>query len=245
MAETVSRTSVGELTVLRPSWRPHLEASNLPPGRFVPPAHRTSRGQSSADRARARAAIAPASTVTVSHMARAAAILIFARALSLPRPARRVILPGADRRGHLGAGNEPSGGHVPARPPPVRGAALPVAVAARRRCSGDPLRTGRPPRTLTHPVCAPERGQLAGFLFGYPLMAGNPQPYSDKVLWVVASRRGGQPFGFRPSARCRYAPCRPPGQRIRRPGRSIPRTSSPHRQAAGFHPVLERAHGHG
>jgi len=31
-------------------------------------------------------------------------------------------------------------------------------------------------------------------LFGYPLMAGNPQPYSDKVLWVVASPRDGQPL---------------------------------------------------
>lgn len=26
-----------------------------------------------------------------------------------------------------------------------------------------------------------EQGQVAGFLFGYPLMAGNPQPYSDKI----------------------------------------------------------------
>jgi hypothetical protein len=39
-----------------------------------------------------------------------------------------------------------------------------------------------------------ERGQVAGFLFGYPLMAGNPQPYSDKILWVVATPRDGQPL---------------------------------------------------
>jgi hypothetical protein len=39
-----------------------------------------------------------------------------------------------------------------------------------------------------------ERGQVAGFLFGYPLMAGNPQPYSDKILWVVASPRDGMPL---------------------------------------------------
>ena len=39
-----------------------------------------------------------------------------------------------------------------------------------------------------------QRGQAAGFLFGYPLMAGNPQPYSDKILWVVATSRGGQPL---------------------------------------------------
>ena len=35
---------------------------------------------------------------------------------------------------------------------------------------------------------------MAGFLFGYPLMAGNPQPYADKVLWVVASPRDGMPL---------------------------------------------------
>ena len=35
---------------------------------------------------------------------------------------------------------------------------------------------------------------MAGFLFGYPLMAGNPQPYSDKILWVVAAPRGGLPL---------------------------------------------------
>ncbi len=35
---------------------------------------------------------------------------------------------------------------------------------------------------------------MAGFLFGYPLMAGNPQPYSDKILWVVATPRDGQPL---------------------------------------------------
>lgn len=39
-----------------------------------------------------------------------------------------------------------------------------------------------------------ERGQVAGFVFGYPLMAGNPQPYSDKILWVVASPRDGVPL---------------------------------------------------
>src|SRR5215470_1516507 len=39
-----------------------------------------------------------------------------------------------------------------------------------------------------------ERGQVAGFLFGYPLMAGNPRPYSDKIFWVVAHPRDGLPL---------------------------------------------------
>lgn len=31
-------------------------------------------------------------------------------------------------------------------------------------------------------------------MFGYPLMAGNPSSGSDKILWVVASPRDGQPL---------------------------------------------------
>src|ERR1700730_1066109 len=42
VAETASRTSVGELTVLLPCWRPHLEASDLSPRTIhLAPGHRT------------------------------------------------------------------------------------------------------------------------------------------------------------------------------------------------------------
>jgi hypothetical protein len=36
--------------------------------------------------------------------------------------------------------------------------------------------------------------QVAGFLFGFPLMAGHPEPQSDKILWVVRSDRHGAPL---------------------------------------------------
>ncbi len=43
-----------------------------------------------------------------------------------------------------------------------------------------------------HAVSA--HGEVAGFLFGYPLMAKNPVPYSDKILWVVRLPRQGMPL---------------------------------------------------
>jgi len=36
--------------------------------------------------------------------------------------------------------------------------------------------------------------QIAGFLFGFPLMAGHPEPFSDNILWVVRSDRHGAPL---------------------------------------------------
>jgi hypothetical protein len=84
---------------------------------------------------------------------------------------------------------------VPAGRPPVRGAAY-----ASGGCGASPLLVGAapgwassadPPRIR---YALAERGQVAGFVFGYPLMAGNPQPYSDKILWVVASPRDGMPL---------------------------------------------------
>jgi hypothetical protein len=86
-------------------------------------------------------------------------------------------------------------GSVPAGRPPVRGAAY-----ASGGCGASPLLVGaapgwassaNPPRIR---YALAERGQVAGFVFGYPLMAGNPQPYSDKILWVVASPRDGMPL---------------------------------------------------
>lgn len=83
----------------------------------------------------------------------------------------------------------------PASPPPVQGAAH-----ASGGCGATPLHLGSAPRWASSANPPPiryalaERGQAAGFLFGYPLMAGNPQPYSDKILWIVASPRGGMPL---------------------------------------------------
>jgi hypothetical protein len=88
-----------------------------------------------------------------------------------------------------------NGRSVPAGPPPVQGAAY-----VSGGCGTSPLLLGaapgwassaNPPRIQ---YALAERGQVAGFLFGYPLMAGNPQPYSDKILWVVASSRDGMPL---------------------------------------------------
>jgi hypothetical protein len=79
----------------------------------------------------------------------------------------------------------------------------PVQAGARYAsggCGATPLLQGSAPGWASSANPPPiryalaERGQVAGFLFGYPLMAGNPQPYSDKVLWVVASPRDGLPL---------------------------------------------------
>jgi len=83
----------------------------------------------------------------------------------------------------------------PASSPSVRGAAY-----VSGGCGATPLLRGSAPEWASSADPPPiryalaERGQVAGFLFGYPLMAGNPQPYSDKILWVVASPRDGMPL---------------------------------------------------
>ena len=83
----------------------------------------------------------------------------------------------------------------PASPPPV-----PSAAYVSGGCGATPLLVGPAPRWASSANPPPiryalaGRGQAAGFLFGYPLMAGNPRPYSDKTLWVVASPRGGMPL---------------------------------------------------
>ena len=83
----------------------------------------------------------------------------------------------------------------PASPPPVQGAAITSGG-----CGATPLLRGSAPgwaSSADPPLiryALARRAQAAGFLFGYPLMAGNPQPYSDKILWVVASPRDGMPL---------------------------------------------------
>jgi hypothetical protein len=88
------------------------------------------------------------------------------------------------------AGASPAAG-----PAPVRGAAY-----TNGGCGGTRLLQGAAPgwaSSASPPsirYALAERGQVAGFLFGYPLKAGNPRRYSDKILWVVASPRDGLPL---------------------------------------------------
>ena len=89
----------------------------------------------------------------------------------------------------------PAAAGRPASPPPVQGAAT-----ANGGCGATPLLLGSAPGWASAADPPPiryalgKRAQAAGFLFGYPLMAGNPEPYSDKILWVVASPRDGMPL---------------------------------------------------
>jgi hypothetical protein len=95
--------------------------------------------------------------------------------------------------GQRNASSAPAG--RPARPLPVPGAAH-----ASGGCGATPLLLGSAPRWASPADPPPiryalaQRGQAAGFLFGFPLMAGNPGPYPDKILWVVASPRDGMPL---------------------------------------------------
>lgn len=89
----------------------------------------------------------------------------------------------------------PAAAGRPASPPPVQGAAT-----ANGGCGATPLLLGSAPGWASAADPPPiryalgKRAQAAGFLFGYPLMAGHPRPYSDKILWVVASPRDGMPL---------------------------------------------------
>src|SRR5262249_61877183 len=66
------------------------------------------------------------------------------------------------------------------RPPRPRGAAPPFWTASAQ------------PPTMIYVLGRDQ--QVAGFLFGFPLMAGHPEPFSDKILWVVRSDRHGAPL---------------------------------------------------
>lgn len=80
-------------------------------------------------------------------------------------------------------------------PPPVPGANY-----AAGGCGPRPLLSGvlppwtasaRPPAMI---YVLGRHQQVAGFLFGFPLMAGHPEPFTDKILWVVRSDRHGAPL---------------------------------------------------
>jgi hypothetical protein len=51
------------------------------------------------------------------------------------------------------------------------------------------------PSGVTYAVASPTRA--AGFLFGYPLTAGNRQNPSNKILWVVGWPRNGSPLDIK------------------------------------------------
>jgi hypothetical protein len=74
------------------------------------------------------------------------------------------------------------------------------ATYATGGCGPRPLLSGaRPPWTASANAPAMiyvlgKNRQVAGFLFGFPLMAGHPHPYTDKILWVVRPPRGHQPL---------------------------------------------------
>jgi hypothetical protein len=92
-----------------------------------------------------------------------------------------------------GAGAEAGG--RPARTPTVHGARYVGggcgATGLLLGAAPDWARSAHPPPIR---YALGESGQVAGFLFGYPLMARKPAPYSDKILWVVSSPRGGAPL---------------------------------------------------
>lgn len=80
-------------------------------------------------------------------------------------------------------------------PPPVPGASYATGgCGPRPLLSGDvPSWTGsaNPPALI---YVLGRHQQVAGFLFGFPLMAGHPEPFTDKILWVVRSDRHGAPL---------------------------------------------------
>jgi hypothetical protein len=127
-------------------------------------------------------------------MARVASLAVAACAVLVAAcTAGRIPPPVTGTRAQRNSGTAQGG--RPASPPPVRGAAYTSGG-----CGATPLLLGSAPRWASAANPPPIRYALAkgervaGFLFGYPLMAGNPQPYSDKILWVVASPRDGMPL---------------------------------------------------
>ncbi len=129
-------------------------------------------------------------------MARIASVLAVASAVLLTACTAGHTRPAATAAGTPASANGRSGqAHLPANPAPVRGAAY-----ASGGCGATPLLTGAAPGWASPANPPPIRyalgrqGQAAAFVFGYPLMAGNPEPYSDKILWIVASPRDGMPL---------------------------------------------------
>jgi hypothetical protein len=183
-----------------------------------------------------------------SHsMARVASLVVVACAVLITActAARAPLADGTGTPAQRNGSTVQAGGPASSRP-------VPGAAYASGGCGATPLLLGSAPRWASSANPPPiryahaERGQVAGFMFGYPLMAGNPQPYSDKILWVVASPPGRDAAAAeRSSALCRQARCvidLASGSVARR-DLSL-RHRSPCPRLLAVHPVTERAHGH-
>ena len=74
---------------------------------------------------------------------------------------------------------------------------MPGATYAAGGCGSTPLLLGSAPTWAASANPPPlryalaDQGEVAGFLFGYPMVAPASAADSDKVLWVVDSPRGG------------------------------------------------------
>ena len=235
LAETDSPTGVGELTVLLPWWRPHLEASNLSPQTiraYTRSPHR--RDLSSGCMYRLQlGALWSTHGSGCCHFGR--------RGVRLPATACTAGHPAQVRTGAATSAPETSPGaqaNVTTGPPPVRGAAYTSGG-----CGTTPLLRGPAagwassanPPPIRYALA--ERGQVAGFLFGYPLMAANPSH--------TRTRSSG--LSLPPETVCHCGlpvihsmplrlSCHPPGQRIRGRGKSTVPTD-----LAGHSPVSAAA----
>ena len=180
-----------------------------------------------------------------NHMARAAILLaaacaFLATACTADHPA-----PVQTGAATSAPANSPS---VPAGPPPVPGAAYTSGG-----CGATALLQGSAPGWASAANPPPiryalaERGQVAGFLFGYPLMAGNPQPYSEQgPLGGCFPQGRSAAAAYRSSARCRYA------RRVLSLVSGFDARGDlplgnrrPVARLLAVHPVLEWAYGHG
>ncbi len=135
---------------------------------------------------------------------------------------------------------------VPARRPPVQGAGH-----VSGGCGSSPLLLGaapgwassaNPPRIR---YALAERGQVAGFLFGYPLMAGNPARLGQDLVGCRFRPGRHAAAADRPSAGCRRA-CGLFGLAGGfGAGGDLPfRGHGPFGRLLAVHAVLERAHGY-
>jgi hypothetical protein len=129
-------------------------------------------------------------------MARIASLIAVVSAVLLAACTAGHTRPAATAAGASTPANGRSGqAGLPASPAPVRG-----ATYVSGGCGATPLLKGAAPdwaSSADHPsirYALGKHGQAAAFVFGYPLMAGNPEPYSDKILWIVASPRDGMPL---------------------------------------------------
>jgi len=131
----------------------------------------------------------------VGWLAAVAAVLAVT-ACSAARPAHRAP-PAPSRPATATAAPAPAPPAVPrpSEPPPVPGANYVTGG-----CGPRPLLRGDVPSwtaSANPPALVYVLGrhqQIAGFLFGFPLMAGHPEPFADKILWVVRSNRHGAPL---------------------------------------------------